>query len=85
MSVPVLNRTEDKVPAGQRKADERAVKARDRFHCGLGRWIVLAVIGVGALVMPVPFAMMLLNAFKSPADYSTTARSAGRPSSTPRA
>ncbi|MET8282406.1 carbohydrate ABC transporter permease [Micromonospora sp. NPDC005174] len=44
---------------------------RDRHHRGVSRWIVLALVGVGALVMLVPFAFMLLNAFKSPGDYSS--------------
>ena len=71
MSVPVLARAGDTVSAGQRQADRRAVRARDRFHRGPGRWIVLAIIVAGAALMLVPFALMLLNAFKSPADYST--------------
>ncbi|MET8526699.1 carbohydrate ABC transporter permease [Micromonospora sp. NPDC005172] len=44
---------------------------RDRHHRGVSRWIVLALVGVGALIMLVPFAFMLLNAFKSPGDYSS--------------
>jgi raffinose/stachyose/melibiose transport system permease protein len=32
---------------------------------------VLALVGAAALAMLVPFAFMLLNAFKSPGDYST--------------
>ncbi|MEV0714419.1 carbohydrate ABC transporter permease [Asanoa sp. NPDC050611] len=50
-------------PAGTRKT-------RDRHHRGVSRWIVLAIVTVAALVMLVPFVFMLLNAFKSPADYS---------------
>ncbi len=44
---------------------------RDRHHRGVSRWVVLALVTVGALVMLVPFAFMLLNAFKSPGDYSS--------------
>ncbi|MGV9981580.1 carbohydrate ABC transporter permease [Micromonospora wenchangensis] len=43
---------------------------RDRHHRGVSRWVVLALVTAGALVMLVPFAFMLLNAFKSPGDYS---------------
>ncbi|KXK61214.1 ABC transporter permease [Micromonospora rosaria] len=49
----------------------RPARARDRHHRGAGRWIVLAVVTVGALLMLVPFAFMLLNAFKPPGQYST--------------
>jgi raffinose/stachyose/melibiose transport system permease protein len=45
--------------------------ARNRHHRGAGRWIVLALVSVGALAMLIPFAFMLLNAFKSPTDYSS--------------
>jgi len=44
---------------------------RDRHHRGVSRWVVLALVTLGALVMLVPFAFMLLNAFKSPGDYSS--------------
>jgi raffinose/stachyose/melibiose transport system permease protein len=44
---------------------------RDRHHRGASRWIVLAGVVLGALVMLVPFAFMLLNAFKSPGEYSS--------------
>ena len=55
----------------QRRLDERAARSRDRFHRGPLRWVVLAGISFAALLMLIPFALMLLNAFKSPADYST--------------
>ncbi|MEV2238026.1 carbohydrate ABC transporter permease [Micromonospora sp. NPDC049891] len=48
-----------------------ARRAGDRHRRGVGRWIVLVAVGVAALAMLVPFAFMLLNAFKSPGDYST--------------
>ncbi|MFF0824450.1 carbohydrate ABC transporter permease [Micromonospora haikouensis] len=49
----------------------RSARVPDRHHRGVGRWIVLAVVTVGALVMLVPFVFMLLNAFKAPGQYST--------------
>lgn len=42
----------------------------DRHHRGVGRWIVLVLAVVFALAMLAPFLIMLLNAFKSPQDYS---------------
>lgn len=56
-------------PAGS--TARRPRPARDRHHRGVSRWVVLALVTLGALVMLVPFAFMLLNAFKSPGDYST--------------
>ncbi|MFF5179980.1 carbohydrate ABC transporter permease [Micromonospora sp. NPDC000316] len=44
---------------------------RDRHHRGVGRWVVLVVVTLAALAMLVPFVFMLLNAFKSPGDYSS--------------
>ncbi|PSK98690.1 raffinose/stachyose/melibiose transport system permease protein [Haloactinopolyspora alba] len=43
---------------------------RDRHHRGAARWIVLAALIAGAVVMLFPFGVIVLNAFKSPADYS---------------
>ncbi|MBY8872477.1 carbohydrate ABC transporter permease [Micromonospora sp. PLK6-60] len=48
-----------------------ARRAPDRHHRGVTRWLVLAAVTLAALAMLVPFAVMLLNAFKSPGDYST--------------
>jgi raffinose/stachyose/melibiose transport system permease protein len=42
----------------------------DRYKQGAARWVVLGLVVVTAAVMLVPFAIMLMNAFKSPADYS---------------
>ncbi|MCL3860463.1 carbohydrate ABC transporter permease [Actinotalea sp. K2] len=53
-------------PSGAAGAD----RSRDRLHRGSLRWLVLAVTVLVAAAMMVPFAIMLLNAFKSPADYS---------------
>ena len=46
-------------------------RQRDRHHRGAARWVVLTLVTVGALVMLIPFAVMALNAFKSPSDYSS--------------
>jgi len=46
-------------------------KARDRHHTGIVRWFVLAGCLVVALLMISPFVLMVMNAFKSPVDYST--------------
>ena len=45
-------------------------RPRDRHRRGSVRWVVLALVTAGALVMLVPLGFMLLNAFKSPSDYS---------------
>lgn len=41
-----------------------------RLRRGFGRWIVLALAGLFGLLMLSPFLLMLMNAFKSAADYS---------------
>lgn len=48
-----------------------AAATRDRLHRGPLRWVVLALTVLVALVMMSPFVIMLLNAFKSPAEYSS--------------
>jgi raffinose/stachyose/melibiose transport system permease protein len=45
-------------------------KVDARLHHGVGRWFVLAVAVLFALMMLAPFVIMAMNAFKSPADYS---------------
>ncbi|WP_112237897.1 carbohydrate ABC transporter permease [Kribbella monticola] len=47
-----------------------ARKDPDRYKQGTARWVVLALVVLTALLVLVPFAVMLMNAFKSPADYS---------------
>jgi raffinose/stachyose/melibiose transport system permease protein len=47
-----------------------ARKDPDRYKQGVARWVVLALVVLTALLVLVPFAVMLMNAFKSPADYS---------------
>ena len=60
-------------------APRPARRPRSRHHRGIARWIVLAGAMIVALAMIAPFILMVLNAFKSPADYS-----AGGPLSLPR-
>ncbi|AYY13432.1 carbohydrate ABC transporter permease [Actinobacteria bacterium YIM 96077] len=43
---------------------------RDRYRRGPMRWLVLALLIAGAAVVLFPFAIILLNAFKSPTEYS---------------
>ena len=56
-------------PTGASPATTPAV--RSRFARGPGRWVVLAIVTLCALAVLAPFVLMLLNAFKSPSDYST--------------
>ncbi|TDC40442.1 carbohydrate ABC transporter permease [Micromonospora sp. 15K316] len=58
-------------PAENAVTPRRPQPVRDRHHRGASRWIVLVLVTLGALAMLVPFVFMLLNAFKSPGDYST--------------
>lgn len=44
--------------------------ARGALRRGPGRWVVLALAVLVAVAMMVPFVIMLLNAFKSPGEYS---------------
>lgn len=45
-------------------------RAADRHHRGAARWFVLAGAVVVALLVVAPLLVMLLNAFKSPDDYT---------------
>ncbi|MCZ2262131.1 MULTISPECIES: carbohydrate ABC transporter permease [unclassified Isoptericola] len=45
-------------------------RSGDRHHRGAGRWFVLAGAVVVALLVVAPLLVMLLNAFKSPDDYT---------------
>ncbi|WP_088315691.1 carbohydrate ABC transporter permease [Kineosporia sp. R_H_3] len=52
-------------------APQRTVRAApDRHRRGAARWLVLAAVALVAVLTLVPFAIMVLNAFKSPSDYS---------------
>ena len=48
----------------------RATRQDERYRRGIGRWFVLAAAVLVALLMLSPFVIMVLNAFKSPAEYS---------------
>ena len=48
-----------------------AAQQKNRFHRGWQRWLILALCGIIALAMIAPILLMLLNAFKSSADYSS--------------
>jgi raffinose/stachyose/melibiose transport system permease protein len=59
-------------PAGRPGSGATKATDTDRRHRrGKARWFVLAGAVLVALVMMVPFIIMILNAFKSPQDYST--------------
>jgi len=45
---------------------------RSRHQRGATRWIVLAIVAVVAIVVLLPFGVMVLNAFKSPQDYASS-------------
>jgi raffinose/stachyose/melibiose transport system permease protein len=42
----------------------------DRYKQGGARWVVLVLVALTAALVLVPFAIMVMNAFKTPADYS---------------
>ena len=48
-----------------------APRFTSRLRRGPGRWVVLVLITLCALAVLAPFLLMLLNAFKSPSDYSS--------------
>lgn len=54
----------------RRPARAKATEADRRHRRGAARWFVLAAALVVAVVMMVPFVIMVLNAFKAPTDYS---------------
>ena len=59
------------VPGGRGPASSvPAPRVRTHFQRGSLRWVILALVLLFALVMMIPFVIMLLNAFKSPAEYS---------------
>jgi raffinose/stachyose/melibiose transport system permease protein len=59
------------VPASQGPATSPPPRhVHDQFRRGALRWVILAVVVVLAVMMMIPFVIMLLNAFKSPAEYS---------------
>ena len=48
-----------------------APRVRDHFKRGSLRWVILALVVALAVVMMIPFVIMMLNAFKSPSEYSS--------------
>ncbi|GIG26514.1 carbohydrate ABC transporter permease [Cellulomonas denverensis] len=59
------------VGAGRRPRRSKATDTDRRHRRGVARWFVLAAAIIVAVLMMIPFVIMVLNAFKSPADYST--------------
>lgn len=56
---------------GSPSAPDTAANNKTRPRTG-GEWIVLILTIIGALVIFFPFLLLLLNAFKSPADYANS-------------
>ena|SRR5665648_53590 len=61
----------DRVGPTARRRTRAPRGSHERLRRGPLRWLVLAAAVLVAVAMMVPFAIMLLNAFKSPTDYST--------------
>lgn len=57
--------------AVRRPRRSKATDTDRRHRRGVTRWFVLAAAIIVAVLMMIPFVIMVLNAFKSPADYST--------------
>ncbi|MBE1876640.1 carbohydrate ABC transporter permease [Myceligenerans pegani] len=53
-----------------RTTGSRRATARRALRGSPWRWVVLAAVGVGALLTAAPFLLLVLNAFKSSSDYS---------------
>ncbi len=66
MSSTVATKESKELAKSQKKADRIDV----RYRRGITRWVVLGLVVLGAIIMLFPFALMILNAFKSPTDYS---------------
>ena len=49
-----------------------AALRRPRRRAGIGDWIVLVAVAVGAVLIAFPFLLIVVNSFKSPADYATS-------------
>ncbi|KQQ03487.1 ABC transporter permease [Rathayibacter sp. Leaf185] len=59
-------------PAAQERTGPAALRpAGGREKRGLTRWLLLAAVSLVALLMSAPFLVLLLNAFRSQADYAT--------------
>ncbi|WP_438802967.1 carbohydrate ABC transporter permease [Isoptericola croceus] len=62
--------TDTAAPTTASTGDLRAMRPGARHRRGVARWFVLAGAVVVALAMLAPFVIMVLNAVKSPAEYS---------------
>lgn len=65
--------TDAMLARANRREERKKIKGTDtdiRHRRGASRWFVLAGAVLVALAMMVPFLIMVLNAFKSPQDYS---------------
>lgn len=69
----VISTTSEATPTA-RSRRARSGRRRDvvdsRHHHGVARWFVLALAVLVAIAMLAPFVIMVINAFKSPQDYS---------------
>jgi raffinose/stachyose/melibiose transport system permease protein len=66
----VLPAAHDARPADGGSSSATSARRGTRFQQGKLRWLILALALLVALAMMIPFVIMLLNAFKSPADYA---------------
>jgi len=55
---------------GKKSPSATSARRGTRFQQGKLRWLILALALLVALAMMIPFVIMVLNAFKSPADYA---------------
>lgn len=60
------------VPAAPAPTARPAARSRSRRPHTVGEWLLLVLAVLLALVIAFPLVMLLLNAFKSPQDYSTS-------------
>jgi raffinose/stachyose/melibiose transport system permease protein len=60
-----------RAPERRTPASAPATRAGNRFQQGSLRWVILAIAVLVGVAMMIPFVIMLLNAFKSPAEYSS--------------
>ncbi|GAB3617160.1 carbohydrate ABC transporter permease [Okibacterium endophyticum] len=69
--------TEADVPGGNRRGASGSSRGQKRGRGGqnrktVGDWLILAVAVLIGLFIAVPFLIILVNSFKSPADYNTS-------------
>jgi raffinose/stachyose/melibiose transport system permease protein len=70
MATPIETLPPQAVGPRKPPSPARATDTDRRHRRGAARWFVLAGAVLVAVVMLVPFVIMVLNAFKAPADYS---------------